>query len=68
MRVYKVNLKFGKGVQKTRKKMKISQEELAEIVGISRNHMGRVERGEVNVSLRLASKITKLLKMELKTT
>ena len=63
MRVYKVNLKFGKDAQKTRKKMGISQEELAEIIGISRNHMGRIERGEVNISLRLATKIAKTLKI-----
>jgi DNA-binding XRE family transcriptional regulator len=65
MRVYKVNLKFGNSVQRARKQMDLSQEELADKIGISRNHMGRIERGEVNISLRLASKITKLLKIEL---
>ena len=63
MRVYKVNLRFGKRVQKARKLMENSQEELADKVGISRNHMGRIERGEVNISLRLATKIAKTLKI-----
>lgn len=43
---------------------KISQEKLAELVHISRNHVGRIERGEVNVSLHLAQKIAKALKVK----
>lgn len=66
MRRYKVNLKFGRKVKLARRKVKISQEELAERVKISRNHMGRVERGEVNLSLVLASKIALALKVNLK--
>lgn len=64
MRMYKVNKIFGKRVKRVRKQMKISQEELAEKIGISRNHMGRIERGEGNTSLVKASKIAKALKVK----
>lgn len=64
MRMYKINRIFGKRVKRARKAMNISQEELAGRVGISRNHMGRVERGGVNVTLVLAEKIAKQLKVK----
>lgn len=63
MRVYKVNKKFGSRIQKIRKQLKISQEELAARVGIHRNHMGRIERGETNPPLPLIEKIAKELKV-----
>lgn len=66
MRGYKVSKYFGKKVKKYRNLAvpKISQENLAELVHISRNHVGRIERGEVNVSLHLAQKIAKALKVK----
>lgn len=62
MRRYKVNKVFGKRVQKVRKERKISQEELAARIGVHRNHMGRIERGETSPPLPLVEKITKVLK------
>lgn len=62
MRVYKISKKFGSRVQKIRKDLKISQEELAARVGVHRNHMGRIERGETNPPLPLIEKIAKNLK------
>lgn len=64
MRLYKISKKFGGKVQKLRKVMKISQEELAERVGIHRNHMGRIERGETNPPLPTIEKIAKALKVK----
>lgn len=66
MRSYKVNQQFGKKVKKFRNltNPKVSQEELAERIHISRNHMGRIERGEVNPSLHLVQKISKALKVK----
>ncbi len=57
-----MNRRFGARVQKMRKGLKISQEELAERIGIHRNHMGRIERGETNPPLPLIEKIAKNLK------
>lgn len=64
MRRYKVNARFGKNVRKARKRLSLSQEELAEKIGISRNHMGRLERGEINVMLVLVERIAKKLKIK----
>lgn len=62
MRRYKVSKNFGRKVQKLRKVMKISQEELAFKVGVHRNHLGRIERGETNPPLPLVEKIARALK------
>lgn len=64
MRRYKVNQKFGDKVQKFRKKQNISQEKLAEKIGVHRNHLGRIERGETNPPLYLVFKITKALHLK----
>lgn len=66
MRVYKVSKKFGARVQKIRKdKIGISQEEMAGRLGIHRNHLGRIERGESNPPLPLMEKIARILKIHL---
>lgn len=62
MKRYKVCISFGKKVQKMRKRMGISQEKLAELISVHRNHMGRIERGETNPPLYKVYKITKAIK------
>ena len=42
---------FGAAVRARRKELDLSQEALADLAGIDRSHMGRIERGERNVSL-----------------
>jgi putative transcriptional regulator len=44
-----------------RKKLGITQEELAEVVGITRQTVISLEQGKYNPSLELANKITKAL-------
>lgn len=44
-----------------RKKKKLSQEQLAELVGISRSYLTNIERGTYNPSLKVAQKIAKQL-------
>ncbi len=44
-----------------RKKLNITQEELAELVGITRQTIIALEQGKYNPSLQLAHKITKAL-------
>ncbi|MCS3396914.1 MULTISPECIES: helix-turn-helix domain-containing protein [pseudomallei group] len=41
---------LGRAIRAVRKEKRISQEELADIAGLDRSHMGRIERGERNVS------------------
>ncbi|OLU32831.1 helix-turn-helix domain-containing protein [Pseudomonas sp. PA27(2017)] len=41
---------LGKAVRVRRKEQKLSQEALADASGIDRSHMGKIERGERNVT------------------
>jgi transcriptional regulator with XRE-family HTH domain len=41
---------FGEAVRSRRTAMALSQEALADYAGIDRSHMGKIERGERNVS------------------
>ena len=43
--------RLGEAVRATRKARGMSQEALADAAGIDRSHMGKIERGERNVSL-----------------
>lgn len=42
---------LGTAVRKRRKQVGLSQEALADAAGIDRSHMGKIERGERNVTL-----------------
>jgi transcriptional regulator with XRE-family HTH domain len=44
-------LRFGQAVRARRGDLRLSQEELAHLSGIDRSHMGKIERGERNVTL-----------------
>lgn len=50
---------LGKKVQKLRKILKVSQEELAHQLGISRVYMGYIEQGRESPSLKLLMKISR---------
>jgi transcriptional regulator with XRE-family HTH domain len=52
---------FGKNVRTTRKIKGISQDELALRAEIDRSYMGRIERGEVRITLEKAYKIAATL-------
>lgn len=43
---------FGLAVRSLRHRAQLSQEQLADLVGVHRTYVGSVERGERNVSLR----------------
>lgn len=57
--------RLGKKIQKLRKSMDLSQEELAAKLDISRTHMGHIEQGRKSPSLKLLSKISKALKTDI---
>jgi transcriptional regulator with XRE-family HTH domain len=42
---------LGAAIRASRKKVGLSQEALADAAGIDRSHMGKIERGERNVTL-----------------
>lgn len=56
---------FGKRVRDLRKKMGISQEELAFRAGLHRTYIGMIERAEKNITLVNIDKITRALNVEL---
>lgn len=56
--------KLGRKIQKLRKAVGLTQEEMAERLNISRTHMGHLEQGRKKPSLELLEKIAKHLKVK----
>jgi transcriptional regulator with XRE-family HTH domain len=56
----------GKNIQKIRKSKNLSQEELGEMLGLTRNYIGLLERGERNPSLKTLIQIAFVLQIPLK--
>ena len=54
-------VKFGNKVREERLKRNLSQEKLAEIIGIHRTYIGMIERAEKNITLSNIEKISKAL-------
>lgn len=50
---------LGKRIRKLRDERGWSQEEFADICGINRSYMGRIERGELNLTLDSLQKVSK---------
>jgi len=66
MKRYTKSLKnLGWKIQKLRKKVKLTQEELANEMKISRVYMGYIEQGRESPSLRLLMKIARKLKVKI---
>jgi transcriptional regulator with XRE-family HTH domain len=57
--------KFGEHLRALRKNAGLSQQELALKAGISKNQIGNIERGEVNITLVTANSISQELKISL---
>jgi DNA-binding XRE family transcriptional regulator len=55
---------LGKKVQKLREESKLTQEELAQQLGISRVYMGYIEQGRESPSLKLLMKISRKFKVK----
>lgn len=64
-RVNETMITFGRNVQLARKKLGISQEELADKAGLYRTYVGMIERAERSISLQNAKKIADALNIEL---
>ncbi|MDF7826992.1 helix-turn-helix transcriptional regulator [Pontiellaceae bacterium B12227] len=43
--------KLGSAVRERRLELEVSQEYLAELVGVHRNYVGKIERGEQNLTI-----------------
>lgn len=57
--------KFGQKVREERKKIKISQEELADRANVHRTYIGMIERGEKNITLENIEKVANALGLKL---
>lgn len=53
--------KFGKKLRELRQERNLTQQELAEKIGVSTNYIGMIERGERNTSLLKVFKLSKIL-------
>lgn len=53
---------FGDAIRKRRTALELSQEQMAEGVGCHRNYMGRIERGEQNITLDMMVRVARALK------
>lgn len=58
--------KLGRKIQKLRKQLNYSQEELAEKINISRTHMGHIEQGRKSPSIKVLERLAKALKVHVK--
>ncbi len=56
---------LGKRIQKLRRNTELTQEELAEKIGISRAYMGFIEQGRYSPSLEVLEKIAKVLRIRM---
>lgn len=61
-----LSIAFGQLVRKHRKDKNISQEKLALLCNIDRSYMGRIERGEVNLTVEKLYEIASVLKISVK--
>lgn len=60
-----VVVKFGNKVRKERKKIGISQEELADRANVHRTYIGMIERAEKNITLENIEKVAIALNLKL---
>lgn len=58
-------LRLGRAIRSERKASGMSQEALADAAGIDRSHMGKIERGERNVTLLNITKVADALERKL---
>lgn len=56
---------LGRKIQKRRHEVGLTQEELADKVGISRAYMGYIEQGRNTASVEVLSKIARILKISI---
>ena len=54
-------VRLGAAIRCTRKQQGVSQEALADLAGLDRAHMGRIERGERNVTILNLRKVSRAL-------
>jgi len=64
MKMKDLSVLFGKKLRAKRKELGISQEKLALLTEIDRSYVGRIERGEVNITLEKLYQFAEVLKCD----
>jgi len=59
-------IQFGLKLRNKRKELGISQDKLALLAEIDRSYAGRIERGEVNITLEKAYQLAEVLECDVK--
>jgi len=58
--------KIGKKIFELRKQKNLSQEKLANVAGVDRTYIPKVEKGKINITVNSLEKIAKALNVEIK--
>ncbi|MEI8129269.1 MAG: helix-turn-helix transcriptional regulator [bacterium] len=61
-----IMLKLGNKIRIERKKLKLSQEKLAELADLNKNFIGMIERGETNVTVKNLENIAIAIGIDIK--
>ncbi len=59
-------IRFGERIRQRRSQLGISQDKLALLAEIDRSYVGRIERGEVNITLEKAYQLAEVLDCDLR--
>ncbi|MDO6646651.1 MULTISPECIES: helix-turn-helix domain-containing protein [Acinetobacter] len=57
---------IGQNIRKARKEKDLSQEKLALMCELDRSYLGRIERGEVNITVLKLYEISKVLEVDIR--
>lgn len=64
MRRYKIAQSIGKKIRLARRRLRLTQEDLSDKIGIHVSTLGRIERGEMNSPIQTINKIAISLKIK----
>jgi predicted transcriptional regulator len=60
----KVKTKLSNALKKKREELALTQEEIAKLTGFKSNYYAKIERGEINLTLKNVHKIINSLKLD----
>jgi transcriptional regulator with XRE-family HTH domain len=66
MKMKDLSIQFGLNLRKKRRDKRISQDQLALLANIDRSYVGRIERGEVNITLEKAYQLASVLECDIR--
>ena len=61
-----LSITLGQNIRKARKEKNLSQEKLALLCEFDRSYLGRIERGEVNITVLKLYEIAKVLEVDIR--